>query len=89
MVRGCQRRVVRLRTKDSKIFEEAYFFLREDLSPAEKTTDMIGEANRIVQESLLTGYTVSNPTKRGSGFVLFSIGLLAGVLSTVLLFCAL
>ncbi|MBR7161877.1 MAG: hypothetical protein IKD07_05630 [Clostridia bacterium] len=89
MVRGCQRRAVRLRTKDSKFFEEAYFFLREEISPAENTTDMIGEANRIVRESLLTGYTVSDPTPRRTGLIFFSIGLLTGVFLTVLFFCAL
>ena len=91
MVRGCHRRVVFLRTKDSRFFEEACFFLREDIPPAEGSADMVDEANRIVRESLLSGYTVSAPApmRRIVGGLLFSIGLLAGVLLTVLFFCAL
>ncbi len=91
MVRGCHRRVVFLRTKDSRFFEEAYFFLREDVPPTEGSADVIDEANRIVRESLLAGYTVSAPAplRRTVGGLLFSIGLMAGVLLTVLFFCAL
>ena len=91
MVRGCHRRVVYLRTKESRFFEEACFFLREDVSFAEKSADMIDEANRIVRDSLLSdGAAVSHaPTGRSFYGILFSIGLLAGVLLTVLLFCAL
>ena len=53
MVRGYQRRVVFLRNTGSRMFEEAYFLLREDEGGESYTSqDMISEANRIIDENL-------------------------------------
>ncbi len=50
-MRAYQKKVVILKETGSKIFEEAHFFLRTgaDFSPSFKT--MVGEANKIIEES--------------------------------------
>ena len=47
MLKGAQKRMVVVKTQDSRIFEEAYFVMRTD-TPA-SNTDMVGEANRIIE----------------------------------------
>lgn len=47
MLKGAQKRMVVVKTQDSRIFEEAYFVMRTD-TPA-SDTDMVGEANRIIE----------------------------------------
>ncbi len=46
MLKGAQKRMIVIKTADSKIFEEAYFVMRGD-SPS-TNADMVGEANRII-----------------------------------------
>ena len=48
MIKGAQKRMIVMKTADSKIFEEAYFVLRkqsENMSHA----DIVDEANRIIE----------------------------------------
>ena len=47
MLKGAQKRMVVVKTQDSRIFEEAYFVMRTD-TPA-SDVDMVGEANRIIE----------------------------------------
>lgn len=50
LLRGAQRRMVVVKSNDSKLFEEAHFILRED--PVElPLPDLLEEANRIVEKS--------------------------------------
>lgn len=53
-MRGYQKRVVFLKNTGSRIFEQAYFVLREDkeddTANTEKT-DMVLEASRIIEEN--------------------------------------
>ena len=54
-MRGCQKRVVFLKNTGSSIFESAYFVLKEDSvnkSDPFSYTDMVHEANRIIEENL-------------------------------------
>ena len=51
MVRGCQRKVIFLKNTDSKIFTEAYFIVDDRASDA-RESDMVKEANRIIEENL-------------------------------------
>lgn len=53
MLRGAEKRMIVVRTRGSRMFEEAYFVVRPE---AERTvsaeTDMLREANRILESSL-------------------------------------
>ena len=52
MLKGYQRRLIMIRTKESRLFESAFFILRQAPRGAlEQTDDMISEAKRIIGES--------------------------------------
>ena len=48
MIKGAQKKIVVVRTADSRVFEEALFVLRKDSSAEER--DMVAEANKIIGE---------------------------------------
>lgn len=89
MVRGCQKRIIFLRSTDSKLFDEAYFVLSERaFSPVSKV-DMIAEANRILSDNLLErsgGAPILAPKKRLSPILLFMLGAAVGFAAGFLLF---
>lgn len=49
MIKGCQREMIVLQTKESPLFESAYFVLRRGYRPAPHG-DMLAESNRIIGE---------------------------------------
>ena len=49
MVKGYKRNIVLLKDTNSEIFDMAYFIMKDDLR--EKNIDIIGEANRILEEN--------------------------------------
>ena len=51
MLKGYQRKLVMIRTKDSSIFESAFFILRSTTPREERGGDMITEANRILEDN--------------------------------------
>ncbi len=54
MVRGCEKRVVRLQNPDSRFFDEVYFMLRDELPHAPfSEADIVAEANRILEENVV------------------------------------
>lgn len=75
LLKGASRRVVVVKSRDSKFFEEAHFLLRE-AHEADALPDLLEEANRIVEQSRFPKPKRKN--KRG-GF-LFGAGLFAGAL---------
>ena len=56
MLRGSQKRMIVVRTRDSRLFEEAYFVIRrsadEHGGDADDEWDMLREANRILESSM-------------------------------------
>lgn len=53
MLKGAQKRMIVIRTRNSRLFEEAYFVMRRDLPESTRHgSDMLGEANRIIERSL-------------------------------------
>ena len=60
MLKGAQKRMIVIRTRDSRLFEEAYFVMRRDLPDnGTNRSDMLWEANRLVEHSL--GVTAAAP----------------------------
>ncbi len=47
MIKGAQKRMIVVKTADSKLFEEAYFVMRGDMNVSEG--DMVSEANKIIE----------------------------------------
>ena len=91
MVRGYQKRVVFLRSPDSRIFDEAYFVISEKSGQAVSTADMISEANRIIGENTARVAAPLPPKKAargGAAFLAalagFALGLTTGLLFALL-----
>lgn len=51
MIRGAQKKMIVIRTHDSRVFEEAYFVIRRDGDVAADDGDMLTEADRIIRRS--------------------------------------
>ena len=73
LLRGANRRVVVVKSRDSKLFEEAHFLLREEPIDASMPA-LLDEANRIVEEMQI----VPPRRPRGANRWLFGVGLLTG-----------
>jgi hypothetical protein len=53
MLRGTQKHMIVVRTRNSPLFEEAYFVMRRTAAqPEADCPDMLWEANRIIENSL-------------------------------------
>lgn len=57
MLRGAQKQMIVVRTRDSRVFEEAYFVIRHGkhgglTEPLPDKEDMLTEANRIIERSI-------------------------------------
>ena len=62
MLKGAQKRMIVIRTRDSRLFEEAYFVMRRDLPDSgAHRSDMLWEANRIVERSLGVSSAAGHP----------------------------
>lgn len=86
-VRGYQRKVIYLKNTGSRMFDEAYFVVREDseVTPASEG-DMITEANRIIEENFGSHRERGRPSVRGRDVLSFLCGVAAtGILTALLL----
>ncbi len=52
MVKGYEKRMVRLQNTNSRYFEEVCFILRDSEHGSPPKTDLLEEANRILEEAL-------------------------------------
>ena len=73
MLKGCQREMILLQTKESEMFECAYFVLRRDRR-GDAGGDMMAEAHRILGE----GGGVSPRRRVRVGGIWFLLGCLLG-----------
>ena len=81
MLRGTQRHMIVVQTRNSPLFEEAYFVMRRGADRLEADhPDMLWEANRIIENSLpasCEGHRDS-PWKRAGRGLWFLLGSLCG-----------
>ena len=86
MLKGAEKRMIVVRTRDSRMFEEAYFVVRPEADrDSRNESDMIREANRLLENSM-AGWqdeTVrgTSPIHRRGGIYRRAIWFLAGLLS--------
>lgn len=84
MIRGAQKKMIVIRTHDSRVFEEAYFVIRRDTDAATGDGDMLSEADRIIRRSMGTPHAdipPCRPAPRRLGTWLTRLGwLMAGIL---------
>ncbi|MBQ9162177.1 MAG: hypothetical protein IJX74_02770 [Clostridia bacterium] len=92
MIKGAQKKMVVVRTRDSRLFEEAYFVMRRDTPQILcDDGDIVAEANRIIRQN--TEHTrrkaIENACERSakiSRLISFGAGFLAGGGAIALLF---
>ena len=78
MYRGSKKTVLVFKGKDSRIFDEAHFIVREDLSCV-KDEDIMKEANRIISEYGNYTHKYKNSKKREKSSIFWYIwGLISG-----------
>ena len=73
MIRGCQREMIVLQTKESALFESAYFVLRRGRNTSQRG-DMLAESNRIIGE----GREYMRKRKKYGGLLPFACAFLVG-----------
>ncbi len=90
MIRGAQKKMIVIRTHDSRVFEEAYFVMRKETEATVEDGDMLTEADRIIRRSTagMTAAAIPDPERRESagerrrqkmrGILWFFAGVLAG-----------
>ncbi len=91
MYKSAQKKVIVLKGTKNRIFEEAYFIIKDEALKL-KESDMIREANKIIDETILSNYFYSgkhqkNNKKNNRGFLWFVFGALSSVVLCTLLFC--
>lgn len=81
MIKGCQKRIIMINDTASDIFDQAYFIMKDDevIKKASKT-DMIREANRIIDENLFGAYFsgAKRQGRRKYDRIAFFLGALCG-----------
>lgn len=78
MLKGCQREMIVVHTQKSKVFEHAYFVLRRECRTLQHS-DILGEANRLVESVLSSGVGRKRSLGRvGVFWIGVSLGLGAG-----------
>jgi hypothetical protein len=86
-MKGTQKKMLLLKNTGSDIFEEAYFILRDSFRVINiSESEMIKEANRIVNANLISGYFTGGKKKRLGSLQAFILGLSLGVGTVLLLF---
>ena len=86
MIKGCQREMIVLQTKESALFESAYFVLRRGKNVAARG-DMLQESNRIVSQGR-EYFQKRHKSRRGLPFLcgfLSGGALIAGIALLILL----
>ena len=82
MVKGCEKRIVRLKDPDSRVFEEVLFILRDEAGhhgPAHER-DIVAEANRILRENTAGRESVGRSPRTSLLFFLIGAAVMAAVM---------
>ncbi len=74
-LKGCQKSVILVKGKESELFEEAYFIMKETERP-HKTTDIVAEARRIIESEDMRAAPVSVKLNRKKKLICFFVGIL-------------
>ena len=85
MIKGAQKQLIVVKTQGSPYFDEAYFVLRRELEAQKhKKTDILKEANRILEENTIS--CRAQQKKKSRHFLpWFLAGILCGGVSALVL----
>ena len=85
VVRGCQKKIVYLKSTGSDVFTDAYFVVRDNALEGMDERDMIKEANRILDECISIEDGISKRQIIISFIKKNAIPFLAGIVSGVII----
>jgi len=84
MIKGCQKRMIKIKDTKSIIFEEAYFVLRNEIADSVSKKDIISEATAIINKYSQP----SRPTKKVQRPIKNLLWLFSGaIIGAAVLFC--
>ncbi len=83
MIKGCNKRVIVLKDPKSDIFEEAYFIVKDKNVKMDTRLNMVDEANRIIEESLIDPRARANRYIKKKSSLNKLVPFLLGVLVTL------
>ena len=73
MIKGARKQMIVVRTSNSRYFDEAYFVLKEEAQKeTRKSSDILGEANRLLAE--LTPQLPPPRQKQTRQWIFFGVG---------------
>ncbi len=75
-MKGCQKNVILVKGKESELFEEAYFIMKDTERPR-STADIVAEARRIIETEDMSAAPLSVKLNRKKKLLFFLIGMLA------------
>ena len=78
MLKGAQKRMIVVKTADSRIFEEAYFVLKNGASDAVSEKDIISEATSIINRYSQSGASPKRAKRSLKGLFYFLTGTAIG-----------
>lgn len=83
MIKGARKQMIVVRTANSRYFDEAYFVLKEEAQKeTRKSSDILGEANRLLSE--LTPQLPPPRQKQTRQWIFFGVGGICGIVLSVI-----
>ncbi|MBQ2732786.1 MAG: hypothetical protein IJF74_01380 [Clostridia bacterium] len=73
-MKGCLKNVILVKGKESELFEEAYFVMKETEKP-HRNADIVAEARRIIETEDMSASPISVKLNRKKKLVCFFIGI--------------
>ena len=88
ILKGCEKRIVHVKSPENPLFEEAFFFLKNQNNFAYPTSELWREAEKIVNQSLLENVQGEKSRSSNRLFYLlsFTLGAFIGIGGTTLIF---
>jgi len=84
--KGCERKIIMIKNTGSSYFDEAYFILKENYKKRVSEGDMLSEANRIVNDNIITYPSKPERKARRINIRSFLYGIISGFSLTACIF---
>ena len=88
ILKGCEKRIVHVKSPENPLFEEAFFFLKNQNGISSPPSELWREAEKIVNQSLLENIPGEEKKISSRLFYLlsFTVGAFVGIGTTMLVF---
>ena len=88
VLKGCEKRIVHVKSPENPLFEEAFFFLKHQNNFSSPPSELWREAEKIVNQNLLENIQGEEKKTSNRLFCLlsFTFGALIGIGGTTLIF---